>query len=108
MFVIIILLFTDISLARHILWNSKDRLSGIALPANSVQLLYTKGLITHDRPRGIWSLSSSDYSLSQDELREIYAAIDNDHNKLRDFAEILLLTTSLGIDLLEEYCKCRV
>ena len=55
--------------------------------------------------------SSSGYSLSQDDLIEIRAAVDNDHNKLRDFAEILLLlsdTSSLAIDLLKEYCKYRV
>ena len=51
------------------------------------------------------------HSLSQDALSEIYAAIDNDHNKLRDFAEILLHssdTGSLAIDLFKEYCKYRV
>ena len=51
------------------------------------------------------------YLLSHDALRVIYAAVVNDHNKLRDFAEILLLssnTSSLGIDLLKEYCKYRV
>ena len=50
-------------------------------------------------------------SLSQDVLREIYAAVDNDHNKLRDFAEILLFlsdTSFLAINLLKEYCKYRV
>ena len=55
--------------------------------------------------------SSFDYSLLQDDLREIYAAVDNDHNKLRDFAEILLIlrgTSSLAIDLLKEYCKYRL
>ena len=53
-------------------------------------------------------LSSSGYFLSRDDLKEIYAAVDNDHNKLRDFAEILLLssdTSSFTIDLLKEYCK---
>ena len=61
-------------------------------------------------------LSSSGYSLFghsllQDDLRGIYAAVENDHNKLRDFAEILLLsynTSSFAIDLLKEYCKYRV
>ena len=94
-----LLLITDISPACHILWNNRDRLSRIKLPASSVQLLYTKGLITHY------------YSLSRGELREIYAAVVNDHNKLRDFAEILLLsedTGSLAIDLLNEYGKYRV
>ena len=55
--------------------------------------------------------SSYGYSLSQDDLRDIYAAVDNDHDKLRDFAEILLLssdTSSFAIDLLKEYCKYRV
>ena len=108
MFVIIIN-FTDISPACHILWINRYRLSRIILPDSSFQLLYRKGLITHVRSRGMWSLS--DYSLSRDELIEIYAAVDNDHNKLRDFAEILLLssdTSSLAIDLLKEYCKYRV
>ena len=97
-----LLLFTDISPACHILWNNRYRLSRIELPASSVQLLYTKGLITHVKSRN---------SLSQITLREIHAAVDNDHNKLRDFAEILLLssdTSSLAIDLLKEYCKYRV
>ena len=50
--------------------------------------------------------SSFDFSLSQDVLRDIYAAVDNDHNKLRDFAEILLLPGhSVAVDLLKEYCK---
>ena len=56
-------------------------------------------------------LSSFVSLLSRDDLREIYAAVDNDHNKLRDFAEILLLssnTSSLAIGLLKEYCKYRV
>ena len=106
-----LLLFTDISPACHILWNNRDRLSGIKLPDSSAQLLYTKGLITRVRSRSglLWPLSG--YSLSQDDLREIYAAVDNDHDKLRDFAEILLLshdTSSLAIDLLKEYCKYRV
>ena len=104
-----LLLFTDICPACHILWNNRYRLSGITLPDSSEQLLYTKRLITHERSRGMWS--SSGYSLSQDALREIYAAVDNDHNKLRDFAEILLLspnTSSLAIDLLKEYGKYRV
>ena len=104
-----LLLFTDISPACHILWNNRDRLSRIELPDSSVQLLHTKGLITLETSRGMRSLSG--YSLSQDALREIYAAVDNDHNKLRDFAEILLLsrdTSSLAIDLLKEYCKYRV
>ena len=51
------------------------------------------------------------HSLSQDDLRDIYAAVDNDHDKLRDFVEILLLsedTSFLAIDLLKEYCKYRV
>ena len=55
--------------------------------------------------------SSFGHSLSQDDLRDIYAAVDNDHDKLRDFTEILLLsrnTGSLAIDLLKEYCKYRV
>ena len=104
-----LLLFTDISPACHILWNNRKRLSRIELPDSSAQLLYTKGLLTHETLRGIWLLSG--YSFSQDKLREIYAAVDNDHNKLRDFAEILLLssdTSSLAIDLLKEYCKYRV
>ena len=104
-----LLLFTDISPACHILWNNRDRLSRIKLPGSSEQLLYTKGLITHERSRGLWL--SFGYSLLQDELRELYAAVDNDHNKLRDFTEILLLssdTGSLAIDLLNEYCKYRV
>ena len=51
------------------------------------------------------------HSLSQNELRQIYAAVDNDHDNLRDFAEILLLssnTSSFAIDLLKKYCKYRV
>ena len=102
-------LFTDTSPACHILWNNRDRLSIIELPYSSARLLCAKGLITHEVSRGIWS--SSGYSLSRDDLREIYAAVYNDHNILRDFAEILLLsedTSSLGIDLLKEYCKYRV
>ena len=105
-----LLLFTDISPACHILWNNRYRLSIIKLPDSSFQLLYTKGLITHyTRSWGMLLLSG--YSLSQDELRGICAAVDNDHSKLRDFAEILLLsrgTSSLAIDLLKEYCKYRV
>ena len=104
-----LLLFTDISSACHILWNNRKRLSGIELPDSSVQLLCAKGLITHDS--SIRMRASFVNLLSQDELREIYAAVDNDHNKLRDFAEILLLssdTSSLAIDLLKEYCKYRV
>ena len=104
-----LLLFKDISPACHILWNNRDRLSGIKLPASSAQLLCTKGLITHVRSRRMLSLS--DYSLSRYDLRCIYAAVDNDHDKFRDFTEILLLspsTGSLAIDLLKEYCKYRV
>ena len=104
-----LLLFTDTSPACRILWINRDRLLGIELPDSSVQLLYTKGLITYVRSRGMLSLSG--YFLSRDDLREIYAAVDNDHDKLRDFAEILLLspnTSSLAIDLLKEYCKYRV
>ena len=100
-----LLLFADISPACHILWNNRNRLSRIKLPNSSVQLLRTKGLITRER------ISFFYFSLSQDALREIYAAVDNDHNKLRDFAEILLLssdTSSFAIDLLKEYCKYRV
>ena len=103
-----LLLFTDISPACHILWNNRDRLSRIELPASSEQLLYTKGLITHDRSRVMMKSSSGSFSLLRDDLREIYATVDKDHNKLRDFAEILLLsqkTSSLAIDLLKEYCK---
>ena len=106
-----LLLSTDTSPACHILWNNRKRLSRIELPDSRKQLLCTKGLITHDRSQSnlLWPLSG--YSLSRDELREIYAAVDNDHDKLRDFAEILLLsedTSSLAIDLLKEYCKYRV
>ena len=104
-----LLLLTDISPACHILWNNRGRLSRIKLPGSIFQLLYTKELITRERSRGIWS--SFDYSLSRDELIEICAAVDNDHNKFRDFVEILLLssdTSSLAIDLLKEYCKYRV
>ena len=103
-----LLLFTGISSACHILWNNRDRLSRIRLSDSSVQLLRTKGLITLETLRG---MSLFGDSLSQDKLREIYAAVDNDHNKLKDFAEILLLssdTGSLAIDLLKEYCKYRV
>ena len=60
--------------------------------------------MTRERTRGM-------RPLSRDPLREIYAAVDNDHNKLIDFAEILLLssnTISFAIDLLKEYCKYRV
>ena len=102
-------LFTDISSACHILWKSRVILSAIYLPDSIFQLLYTMRLITLETSRGMRSLSG--YSLSQDALRDIYAAVDNDHNKLRDFAEILLLsedTSSLAIDLLKEYCKYRV
>ena len=105
-----LLLFTDISPACHILWNNRDRLSRIKLPASSVQLLYTKGLITLETSRGM-RRSLFGYLLLRDDLIEIYAAVDNDHNKLRDFAEILLLssnTSSLAIDLFKEYCKYRV
>ena len=104
----LLLLFIDISPACHILWNNRDRLSGIKLPDSSAQLLYKKGLITRERSRG---MSSSGYFLSRNDLTGIYAAVVNDHNKLRDFAEILLLsydTGSLAIDLLKEYCKHRV
>ena len=102
--------FTDISPACHMLWNNSDRLSRIYLPDSSIQLLYTKGLITHASTRRMMWISFG-YLLSRDELRDIYAAVDNDPNKLRDFAEILLLsygTSSLAIDLLKEYCKSRV
>ena len=104
----LLLLFTDIGPACHILWNNRDRLLGIELPDSSVQLLYTKGLITHEESR---LMPFFGYSLSRVDLREIYAAVDNDHNKLRDFAEILLLssdTSSLAIYLLKKYCKYRV
>ena len=104
-----LLLFTDISPACHILWSNRNRLSRIELPASSEQLLYRNLLITHERSRGMWL--SSGYSLLQDVLIEIYAVVDNDHNKLRDFAEILLLsrgTSSFAIDLLKKYCKYRV
>ena len=66
---------------------------------------------THERSRYTMRTSSPCYSLSRDDLIEMYAAVDNDHNKLRDFAEILLLsydTSSLAIDLLKEYCKYRI
>ena len=102
-------LFTDISPACHILWTNRDRLSEIKLPKSSIQLLYTKRLITHDRSRGM--MRSRSLLQSSFGLREIYAAVDNDNNKLRDFAEILLLsrdTSSLAVDLLKEYCKYRV
>ena len=105
----LLLLFIDTSPTCHILWNNRDRLLGIDLPDSSEQLLYRKGLIAHEESRLM--RSPFDYSLSQDELREIYAAVDSDHNKLRDFAKILLLTSdtsSLAIDLLKEYCKYRV
>ena len=105
-----LLLFTDTSPACHILWNNRDRLLRIKLPDSIFQLLRTKRLITRERSRGMMR-SSFGHSLSQDDLRVIYAAVDNDHNKLRDFAEILLLssdTSSLAIDLLKEYCKYRV
>ena len=104
-----LLLFTDISPACYILWNNRDRLLGIELPDSSEQLLYTRGLVTCKVSIRTWL--SFGYSLSQGDLREIYAAVDNDHDKLRDFAEILLLspsTSSLAIDLLKEYCKYRV
>ena len=101
-----LLLITDTSPAFHILWNNKDSLLGIKLPASSVQLLYRKRLITHETSRGMRSLFGR--SLSRDDLREICAIVDNDHDILRDFAENLLLshdTSSLAIDLLKEYCK---
>ena len=104
----LLLLFTDISPACHILWNNRYRLWRIELPDSSIQLLYTKGLITHERSRGMLLFG---HSLSRNELREIYAAVDNDHDKLRDFAEILFLssdTSSFAIGLLKEYCKYRV
>ena len=104
-----LLLFTDISPAYVlVIWNNRDSLSRIELPDSSEQLLYTKRLITREMSKWI---SLSDYSLSRDELRGIYAAVDNDHEKLRVFAEILLLshdTSSLAVDLLKEYCKYRV
>ena len=110
-----LLLSTDISPTCHILWNNRKRLSGIELPKSSAQLLYTKELITHEMSErtmlSSFGYSLFGYSLSQDVLREIYAAVDNDHNKLRDFAEILLLSCDsslLGIDLLKKYCKYRV
>ena len=81
-------------------------MSKIVLTYSIFQLLYTKGLITHER-----SIRMRSHLLSRDELIEIYAAVDNDHDKLRDFAEILLLssnTSLLAIDLLKEYCKYRV
>ena len=104
-----LLLFTDISPACHILWTNRYRLSRIKLPDSSKQLLYTKGLITRETSRGM--RSSSDYLLSRDALRDIYNAVDHDHNKFRNFAEILLFSRdpcSLVIDLLKEYGKYRV
>ena len=105
----LLLLLTDISPACHILWNNRNRLLRIKLPDSIFQLLYTKELITREKSREMWL--SLRYFLSQDELIEIYAAVDNDHNKFRDFVEILLLshdTSSLAIDLLKEYCKYKV
>ena len=105
-----LLLITDTSPACHILWNNRDSLLGIKLPDSSFQLLYTKGLITHEMSRLMVS-SLFGHSLSRDKLREICAAVDNDHNKLIDFAEILLLssnTSSFAIYLLKKYCKYRV
>ena len=102
-----LLLFTDC--VSHILLKNSDKLSRIELPDSIVQLLCTKGVITHKMSREM--RSSFGPSMARGELREIYAAVDNDHNKLRDFAEILLLscdTSSLAIDLLKEYCKYRV
>ena len=90
---------------------TRHKLSGIELPDSSVQLLYTKGLITCETSRGMMESSSGSFSLSQDALRGIYTAVDNDHDKFRDFAVILLLssdTSSFAIDLLKEYCKYRV
>ena len=103
-----LLLFTDISAACLILWNNRDRLSKIRLPGSSVQLLYTKKLITHEMLREMMRSLFGYILLSRDVMKEIYAAVYNDHIKLRDFAEILLLsedTSSLAIDLLKEYCK---
>ena len=106
----LLLLFTDISPACHIFWTNRYRLSRIELPDSSFQLLRTKRLITRERSRGMMR-SLFGHSLSQVDLRDIYAAVDNDHDKLRDFVEILLLsedTSFLAIDLLKEYCKYRV
>ena len=52
-------------------------------------------------------------TLSADKLRDIYVAVDDDHNKLKDFAEILLLAKSnstafVAAELFKEYCKYRV
>ena len=111
-----LLLITDTSPVCHILWNNKDSLLGIKLSASSAQLL-TKRLITHEsdemskKMRSLFGQSLFGQSLSRDDLRVICAAVVNDHNKLRDFAEILLLssnTSSLAIDLLKKYCKYRV
>ena len=84
-------------------------LSGIKLFYSSFLRLYIKRIITCKMARRM--LSSSGYLLSQDDMRDIYNAVNHDHNKLRDFAEILLLscdTSSLAINLLQEYCKYRV
>ena len=101
----LLLLFTDISPACHILWNNRDRLSGIKLSDSSVQLL-------RDWPHRIMSSFDSFLSrafMSRGELREIYAAVDISHYNLRHFAEMLLLTGhSVAVDLLKEYCKYRV
>ena len=88
-----LLLITDTSPVCHILWNNKDSLLGIKLSASSAQLL-TKRLITHEsdemskKMRSLFGQSLFGQSLSRDDLRVICAAVVNDHNKLRDFAEI--------------------
>ena len=106
-----LLLITDTSPACHILWNNKNSLLRIELSASRAQLLI-KRLVTHESDETSKKMRSLfGQSLSRDDLRVICAAVVNDHNKLRDFAEILLLssnTSLLAIDLLKEYCKYRV
>ena len=125
-------IIADISPACHILWSNRVKLEGITIPDSSVQLLYRKELIKHESSMSslksmpvlsltsiynnyidTGSISSVDHLLSADELRDIFVTVDDDHNKLKDFAEILLLSKSISAvfvatELFKEYCKYRV
>ena len=93
------------SSACQMLQRLSDRLSPLILSAESIQMLYTEGVISKETLDEVNSLGGK---VGDDSLRALCTTVYEDPNKLRVLASILLKfeqTVSIGQDVLKEYSK---
>ena len=88
--------------ASQLLQYYSCKISQVVLSEESVDLLHSEGLISDKTAAKV---KGCGYLLLSDTMREIYAVVAEDHNKLRAFANILYKTknaVNIANDLLDD------